>query len=159
MGRAYLTIDDGPTGITDRILDYLLGREITPILFFVGTQVELNYTQAIAAVKRGAIIGNHSYSHADFNKLTEAECIAEIERQEIILEKLYRDAGRKRINKLFRFPYGHRGGKIKLGYRSFYTIRNLIVLMIEILSINGIFSKGLIKRWMCFGHLILESIL
>ncbi len=111
MGRAYLTIDDGPTGITDRILDYLFGREITPILFFVGTQVELNYNQAIAAVKRGAIIGNHSYSHADFNKLTEAESIAEIERQEVLLEKLYRDAGRKRQYKLFRFPYGHRGGE------------------------------------------------
>ena len=119
MGRAYLTIDDGPTEITDRILDYLLGREITPILFFVGTQVELNYTQAIAAVKRGAIIGNHSYSHTDFNKLKEAECIAEIERQEILLEKLYRDAGRKRIYKLFRFPYGHRGGENQVRLQEF----------------------------------------
>ncbi len=49
--------------------------------------------------------------------------------------------------------------KIILGYRSFYTIRNLIVLIIEIFSTNGIFSKGLTKRWMCLGHLILESIL
>lgn len=110
MGRAYLTIDDGPSEITDKILDYLFGIGITPILFFVGTQVELNYSQAINAVKRGAVIGNHSYSHADFNKLTESECIVEIEKQEIILEKLYHDAGAERTYKIFRFPYGHRGG-------------------------------------------------
>lgn len=111
MGRAYLTMDDGPTEITDKILDYLIEIGITPVLFFVGTQIELNYSQAINAVRRGIIIGNHSYSHADFNKLTESECIIEIEKQEIILEKLYHDAGCVRRYKLFRFPYGHRGGE------------------------------------------------
>ncbi|MBE5960563.1 MAG: polysaccharide deacetylase family protein [Lachnospiraceae bacterium] len=119
MGRAYLTIDDGPTEITDKILDYLLDIGITPVLFFVGTQVELNYSQAINAVRRGAFIGNHSYSHADFNKLTESECIIEIEKQEMILEKLYHDAGYERKYKLFRFPYGHRGGENEVRLQEF----------------------------------------
>ena len=124
MGRAYLTIDDGPSEITGQIFDYLFDRGITPILFFVGTQVELNYDQAIAAVRRGAIIGNHSYSHADFNKLTESECIAEIEKQEILLEKLYHDAGRERRIKVFRFPYGHRGGKNEARLQEFLCYKN-----------------------------------
>lgn len=111
MGKAYLTIDDGPTEITDQLLEYLSAVGITPILFFVGTQIELNYTQALNAVKKDAILGNHSYSHPDFNKLTLPECIAEIEKVEIIFEKLYHAANKKRPYKLFRFPYGHRGGK------------------------------------------------
>lgn len=124
MGKAYLTIDDGPSAITDKILDFLSEAEITPILFFVGTQIELNYDQALNAAKKGAIIGNHSYSHADFNKLTESECIAEIEKQEILIEKLYHEAGTERKYKLFRFPYGHRGGEKEKRLQEFLYYKN-----------------------------------
>lgn len=113
MSKAYLTIDDGITVNTPNIINYLCEKEITPILFTIGKQIETHWDEALYALKMGAIIGNHSYSHPHFSELTLSECITEIENQEDILNKLYHTAGVERKYKLMRFPYGDKGGKNK----------------------------------------------
>jgi peptidoglycan/xylan/chitin deacetylase (PgdA/CDA1 family) len=113
MSKAYLTIDDSSTIITPRIIDFLSEKGITPILFAVGQQIEAHWDQALYALKKGAILANHSYSHPHFSELTLSECLSEIEKQEDILTRLYQAAGIERRYKLIRFPYGDKGGDNK----------------------------------------------
>jgi peptidoglycan/xylan/chitin deacetylase (PgdA/CDA1 family) len=113
MSKAYLTIDDVTTENTPNIIDYLSDKGITPILFSVGQHIETHWNEAIYALKMGAIIGNHSYSHPHFSELTLSECFNEIEKQEDVLNELYQEAGVERNYKLIRFPYGDKGGNNK----------------------------------------------
>lgn len=113
MSKAYLTIDDVTTVNTPKIIDYLSEKGITPILFSIGQQMEAHWEEALYALKMGAIIGNHSYSHPHFSELTLSECFSEIAKQEDILNELYQAAGVERKYKLMRFPYGDKGGKNK----------------------------------------------
>lgn len=111
MSKAYLTIDDGPTKNTKGIIDFLNGKEITPIMFFYGEQINKAKEEGIYAIQNGAIIGNHSFSHPHFSDIEFEESISEIERQEEQIDLLYKSAGVDRKYKLFRFPYGDKGGK------------------------------------------------
>lgn len=113
MNQAYLTIDDGPTIHTRGIIDYLKKKNITPILFFCGTSVKLAREDGIYAIRQGSIVGNHSYTHPGFSQLSYEECIEEIELQEKEVNALYEEAGVERKYKLFRFPYGDKGGDNK----------------------------------------------
>jgi peptidoglycan/xylan/chitin deacetylase (PgdA/CDA1 family) len=82
MSKAYLTIDDVTSVNTPDIIDYLNEKGITPILFSVGQHIEAHWDEAMYALKMGAIIGNHSYSHPHFSELTLSECFSEIEKHE-----------------------------------------------------------------------------
>lgn len=113
MNSALLTIDDIASKNTPAIVDYLNEKRIKAILFATGQNVERYYEEALYAVKNGMIVGNHSYSHPAFSSLTMKECMEEIEKCEIILERLYRDSGVERIARPFRFPYGNKGGDNK----------------------------------------------
>ena len=111
MTRAILTIDDGASPNTPRYMEYLSEMKICPIMFFWGKHLENAYAQGIKALQMGAVIGNHSYSHPHFSDLSYEQCLDEIQRQEELLTKLYGDAGIERKYKLFRFPYGDKGGQ------------------------------------------------
>lgn len=113
MSTAYLTIDDGPTKDTKTYLDWLLSRDIHPVMFFWGDRIKEARENGIYAIKNGAIIGNHTDTHPHFSDLSLEECIREIERQEEAINSLYEEAGVKREYKLFRCPYGDKGGKNK----------------------------------------------
>ena len=112
MNTAILTIDDIASKNTPAIVDYLKEKGITAVMFAVGQNVEQFFDEAIYALKAGMIVGNHSYSHPAFSKLTIDEAIAEIEKNEEVLNKLYKDAGVERLYRPFRFPYGDGGGEI-----------------------------------------------
>ncbi|MCQ2526682.1 MAG: polysaccharide deacetylase family protein [Lachnospiraceae bacterium] len=112
MNTAILTIDDIASNNTPAIVDYLKSKGITAVMFAVGQNVEKFYDEAIYALRAGMIVGNHSYSHPAFSKLTIEEAIADIEKNEEVLNKLYKDAGVERVYRPFRFPYGDKGGEI-----------------------------------------------
>ena len=97
-----------------RIFSYLFA-----ILFAVGINIERFYDEALYAVRKGMIIGNHSYSHPSFSAMTVEEGIAEIEKCEATLDRLYRDAGVARKFRPFRFPYGDKGGENKAALQSY----------------------------------------
>ncbi len=113
MNTALLTIDDFSSKNTPAIVDYLKEKGIQPIFFAEGRKVEQFYEEAKYALKNGMLVGNHSYSHPAFSSLTPEEAIAEIEKCEKVLNKLYADCGVERMYRPFRFPYGDKGGANK----------------------------------------------
>lgn len=113
MSKAYLRIDDSPSEITPDFMDYLTEKGITPVIFAVGENIEKHFDNAVYALKKGAIVGNHSHTHPQFSQLTFKECITEIEQCENRLDKLYQAAGVERKYKIFAFPYGDKGGNNK----------------------------------------------
>ena len=113
MNTALLTIDDFSSKNTPAIVDYVKEKGIKIIFFAEGQRVEQNYEEAKYAIKNGMIVGNHSYSHPAFSSISLEEGIAEIEKCEAVLDKLYRECGVERIYRPFRFPYGDKGGANK----------------------------------------------
>ena len=113
MNSALLTIDDFPSKNTPAIVDYLVEKGIKIIFFCTGQNLECYYEEALYALKKGMIVGNHSYSHPAFSALTMEEGIREIEACERVLDKLYQDAGIERKFRPFRFPFGDKGGANK----------------------------------------------
>ncbi len=110
MSNAILTIDDIASENTPAIVDYLCEKGIPVVFFAIGQGIEEHYEEALYAVKKGMLVGNHSYSHPHFSEISYEEAVEEIQRTEEILDKLYRDAGVERKVRPFRFPYGDKGG-------------------------------------------------
>ena len=111
MNTVLFTIDDVSSRNTPAIVDALCERGITAIMFAVGMNVERYWDEAVYAIRKGMIVGNHSYSHKNFSEITLEEAIAEIEKREAVLERLYQAAGVERVYRPFRFPYGNKGGE------------------------------------------------
>ena len=123
MSKAVLTIDDIASANTPAIVDYLCEKRIPVILFAVGENVEKHYQEALYALRKGMVIGNHSYSHPEFSSLSLREGIAEIEKNEALLDTLYADAGVPRLCRPFRFPYGDKGGANKEALQAYLKER------------------------------------
>lgn len=119
MNTALLTIDDFSSKNTPAIVDYLKEKGIKIIFFAEGRKVERFYEEAKYALKNGMIIGNHSYSHPAFSSITLEEGIADIEKCEKVLDKLYADCGMERVYRPFRFPFGDKGGANKEGLQKY----------------------------------------
>ena len=119
MIRALLTIDDVSSNNTPAIVDYLNEKNITAIMFMVGEWAENHPSELIYALQHGMIVGNHSYSHPNFSRLTPEEGIREIEKCEELLDRLYAAAGVERKFRPFRFPYGDKGGDNKGAFQRF----------------------------------------
>ena len=124
MNSVLLTIDDVASRNTPAIVDDLCARGVTAILFATGVNVEKYWDEAVYAVRRGMIVGNHSYYHPSFSKLTVEEGIADIEKCEAVLDRLYRDAGVERVYRPFRFPYGDKGGENKAALQQYLAQRH-----------------------------------
>jgi len=107
---AYLTIDDGPSKDFRQKLDFLLSKGIPAIWFCQGNHMEQREADVVYAIKQGFVIGNHAYSHRKFSDLTVEECFEEIKKTDEILEHIYMKASVTRPARLFRFPYGDKGG-------------------------------------------------
>ena len=120
MIHAILTIDDIASRNTPAIVDYLNEKGITALMFAVGENVERYYENAVYALQHGMIVGNHSYSHPAFSEITFEEAKAEIEKNEAVLDRLYKDAGVERKYRPFRFPYGNKGGANKEKLQAYF---------------------------------------
>lgn len=78
--RIALTFDDGPDlKYTPQILDILKEKNVKATFFVVGIQVN-KYPEVVQRMEdEGHMIGNHSYTHPSFTKLTADELKQEIE--------------------------------------------------------------------------------
>lgn len=119
--KVTLTIDDISSKNTPAIVDYLVANNIRAVMFAVGMNVEKYYDEAIYALKKGMIVGNHSYSHPAFSSLSFEAGVEDFEKNEIVLDRLYKDAGVERIYKPVRFPYGDKGGANKEKYQEYFA--------------------------------------
>jgi len=109
----YLTIDDCPSKYFKEKIDFLIKNNIPAILFCIGKRMEQSKEDIIYAIKKGFIIGNHSYSHRYFLAFSLRRIEFEISKTDEIIDELYKKAHVKRKFKFFRFPYGVRGLKIE----------------------------------------------
>ena len=110
--KVYLTIDDGPSRDFKDKVDYLYERNIQSVFFCIGENLISYEEDVVHAIKRGFIIGNHSYNHMYFSDMTLEECKASIKKTEDIIERIYHKASVARPMKLFRFPHFDQGGDV-----------------------------------------------
>ena len=97
-----LTFDDGPSPFTPAILDVLDKYDIQAVFFQLGQYIELYPEISRKVVEEGHIVGNHSYSHANFDILSDSLIRREIQTtQELILEVTGKEA------RVYRTPYGN----------------------------------------------------
>ena len=108
---AYLTIDDGPTEDMKEKINFLDSKGIKAIWFCQGRELEKFPDQAIYAIKKGHIIGSHSYDHPNFSEIDLEEAKNQIEKTDKIIDDLYSQAGISRPIKVFRFPFLNNGSK------------------------------------------------
>ncbi len=97
-----LTFDDGPNpATTSKILDILAQQHVPATFFVVGKRVHGNEALLRRIYDEGNEIGNHSWSHSDFTKLTPDQIKAEVmDTQNAIV------AAGLPAPRLFRPPYG-----------------------------------------------------
>jgi|SRR5215213_1888277 len=118
------TVDDLPTAedagaikemqaVTRKLLASLVANRVPAIGFVNESRLYVKGgTDARIDVLRmwtdaGMILGNHTFSHADFNKVSLPEYEDELIRGEVVTRKLMQEKG---FNKLyFRYPYNHTG--------------------------------------------------
>jgi len=109
MVKVYLTIDDGPSSDFLEKVRFLHSLGIPAVFFCRGDFLELREKEVVLAVRKGFMIGNHSYNHPHFSELEIDRAIEQILHTDRIIERIYEKAGVERHAKLFRFPYGDRG--------------------------------------------------
>lgn len=102
-GRSlYLTFDDGPNPeYTSPLLDLLDAHDAKASFFLIGEQVECHPALARRIAEAGHTLGNHSYSHPQFERLSLADQFEEIQRTDRLLSSM---DGRSRH--MFRPPRG-----------------------------------------------------
>lgn len=107
----YLTMDDFPSIWGRDKIDFLAKNQIPTLIYARGECLENHLSMAVDAIQKGFLMGNHSYSHPYFSKLTFSQCRTEIEKTERLINQAYDLAGRSRPLKTIRFPFGDPGGE------------------------------------------------
>ena len=108
--RVFLTFDDGPSPVTNQILDTLKENNIKATFFVLGTSVKAFPETTKKIYDEGHFIANHGYSHVYSSIYSSKEAVLdEYNRcndavKEVIGEPEYN-------SHLFRFPGGLPGGK------------------------------------------------
>ncbi|MEB3701947.1 Polysaccharide deacetylase family protein [Candidatus Bealeia paramacronuclearis] len=108
--RIYLTIDDSPSIHTYEKIDFLKAHTIPAVFFCRGEFIKKYPDQVAYAIQNGFLVGNHSYSHPYFSKISLNHCYNEILKTEELIETAYKMAGTTRLHKVIRLPFGDRGG-------------------------------------------------
>lgn len=97
-GALYLSFDDGPhPEHTPRLLDLLARHDARASFFLIGQQIEHYPALVERIVAEGHALGNHSYSHPLFDRLSLRQQLEEVERTDRLLADFdHRDSHRFR---------------------------------------------------------------
>lgn len=99
-----LTFDDGADGANiNSILNTLDDYDVKATFFLTGTGLNDHPADIKKIADQGHQLGNHSYSHPDFTKLTAAQMKSELDRTEALAKQV---TG-KSTKPIFRAPYGY----------------------------------------------------
>ena len=124
MQKIYLTFDDGPSNITNQILNLLLEYNIHAI-FFVLIENALKYPDLIKReIQEGHQIGLHSYSHISFFNQDKNSIRLVVGKSINILKERFNI-----IPKLFRPPWGTLTADVEEIAKQF----NLTIMMWDII--------------------------
>ena len=120
--RMYLTFDCGYEykNLTAKILDTLKEKQVKAAFFLTGDYAKKNHTLVRRMIDEGHIIGNHSYSHPSFPKISREKMATEIWKLEDYLKTNFNYS-----SPYFRFPSGeHSECSLELvtsmGYKSIF---------------------------------------
>ncbi|MBQ0037769.1 MAG: polysaccharide deacetylase family protein [Clostridiales bacterium] len=81
-----LTFDDGPSDkYTERLLDGLKDRGVHATFFVIGNLVECNEELVQRMAAEGHQVGNHSYDHAQLNRIQTAQALEDLQRCDDLL--------------------------------------------------------------------------
>ncbi|MGS0764820.1 polysaccharide deacetylase family protein [Syntrophomonas curvata] len=84
-----LTFDDGPDPqFTPMVLDVLKNHQAQATFFVMGKKAEANPAILRRIAAEGHEIGNHSYSHPNFNKIKKKAQLEEIDKTRIIIKNI-----------------------------------------------------------------------
>lgn len=99
--KVALTFDDGPSLWSKELVDLLDELDVVATFFVLGSNVAYYPDELKYIASHGHEIGNHSYSHPNFKKITIDMGLDEIQKtQDIIFQTIHR------YPRVFRFPYG-----------------------------------------------------
>ncbi|WP_251861177.1 polysaccharide deacetylase family protein [Clostridium sp. Marseille-Q2269] len=108
---AFLTFDDGPSYLTNDILDILKKYDIKGTFFIVGNMAKGNRNIIEREIKEGHSIGNHSYTHNYKDIYSSVDAfINEVDRTQNVIKSI---VGSNYNIKLVRFPGGSFGDKLE----------------------------------------------
>lgn len=101
----YLTFDDGPSALTNQILDVLKREKIQATFFMIGKNMNEHQEEVKRAVKEGNYIGAHSMTHNYDRLYNQGHFVSEMQQTISIINNLTGENTR-----LVRAPYGSRPG-------------------------------------------------
>lgn len=110
MPPAYLTIDDAPSATLPEKLDALDEYGVRALFFCEGRRLADHADHARRAVEAGHLLGNHAHDHNYASDVAVDAFADELDRTEAAIDGVYEAAGADRPAKVFRFPYGDKGG-------------------------------------------------
>lgn len=88
MKQIALTFDDGPSNVTEAVLDILKENDVRATFFLIGDNIKEETKSLIEReVREGHEIANHSLTHSDMTKLTKEEIKNEIEATTKLIEE------------------------------------------------------------------------
>lgn len=96
-----LTFDDGPSAYTPRLLDILKENDVKATFFVLGVMVERHPEILKRTFDEGHQIGNHSWNHKDFKKLTKRGVEFQVQETNAIVKEVI---GQEPL--ILRPPYG-----------------------------------------------------
>jgi peptidoglycan/xylan/chitin deacetylase (PgdA/CDA1 family) len=97
-----LTFDAEFSATTSTLVQQLEDLDVTATFFLLGQSLDDGYADLVKRIAQRHQIGNHSYSHPRFNRLTAAQMQAELARTEALVSKLTGQSTKP----YFRPPYG-----------------------------------------------------
>ncbi len=109
MISAYLTVDDGPSLEMGAKLDVLDALGVRAVWFCLGSGISARPDVVVDAIRRGHVVGNHSWSHPHFSEVTLSDAEREVSTTDALIDEVYARAEVPRERRWFRFPYGDRG--------------------------------------------------
>ncbi|RKN64321.1 polysaccharide deacetylase family protein [Paenibacillus ginsengarvi] len=148
-----LTFDDGPDErFTPQVLDVLKAYGVKATFFLLGKKAEAHPAIVKRIVREGHAIGNHSYRHPLFTKITVDQFADEVGRTEEVLNRIigYRP-------KLLRPPYGEIGeGQLQWASAGGYVVVNWNVDSLDWKSLGEKQVSGNILNHTKAGAIVLQ---
>lgn len=96
-----LTFDDGPSPLTEKIVDILTKQKVAATFLFIGKNAERHPEGVAYAYAHGMSVGNHSWDHSVLTKANPKEQSKNLSKTSALLESLTHASVT-----LFRPPYG-----------------------------------------------------
>jgi peptidoglycan/xylan/chitin deacetylase (PgdA/CDA1 family) len=84
-GFVTISIDDGPSTHTERILEILAQKKARAIFFMIGENAAKYPAIVRKVAEAGHVVGNHSYTHPFFTKISPAKRKEELEKTSKVL--------------------------------------------------------------------------